>query len=124
MKHRVAHFGAKLETNIKDLDVKLGLSVLICFQNLLAQNSIQYMAHVPHISKETAFAKMLSKVSQNCFCMHTVGVGRSSSNLVGLEMDTLEFFFNKPLKKKRKNTYPWGQSLSSHPDLTFLVDDP
>ena len=64
MKHRVAHFGAKLETNIKDLDVKLGLSVLICFQNLLAQNSIQYMAHVPHISKETAFAKMLSKVSK------------------------------------------------------------
>ena len=55
------HFGAKLETNIKDLDVKSGLSVLICFQNLLAQNSIQYMAHVPHISKETAFAKMLSK---------------------------------------------------------------
>ena len=81
---------------------------------------------MPHItSKEQHLQKCIESPYE--LSLYAWGVGRRNSNLAGLEMDTLEFLKICHLGKKKQrriNTYPWGQSLSSHPDLTFLADDP
>lgn len=98
------HVTVKLETNIKDVDVKLQTSVSMCYSE--PYPSIPYKYHTHSSSGlKNSICKSTLKGPKNCVCMHGGRVGvRSSSNPASLEMDKLELMLLRGLKLI--TTYP------------------